>query len=538
MKARDLVLPSLALGAAALLIAPLEESYGFSKLGGSLDTEQRDFRVFNNFEDPSANSNTTPHPMFPGWVGAEMAIWKGYVEWGSIAHGDGSGDPTQPNLGDGGANFDPAWMGAAAGVGGIDDNIVSALHSCGGGLLAFTETPSSDGWRIRLCEEATWFGGPGIPGSGELDMQGVLAHEFGHALGLGHSGSFGATMAASIGSGTVAARSINNDDKLGVQCVYGVIDPSKPTICSTAVSGTTITLTGVNFDPLDNTVWFTNENVTATSADPRVRAFNVPSSGGGTSIGLPIPADAGPGDVLVQVPGGQTGETLSNAFPSDLARTITNGTTSCGPFAIASISPNPVPALSPGTAQDVTVTGSQLGSVTSVDLNLTPIPGGSWTIVDPSTITIDLPQSPLLGSNQLTLTTVGGGAQRTASFDIVASTTPVLQVGNGDPLNVVTPASGLDITASGEEGELHWVFFSRSNLPSVHPKLCLLIGNGFFDLDLWRVYTIPEQGWTAQHVSFSYSGPLQVLYLQSVDFGSGATPKLGVSNLQSITLSP
>ena len=85
MKLHNFVLPGLALGAAALLIAPGEDSYGFSKIGGSLGTAQRDFRVFNNFADPASNNNVTPHPQFPGWLGAEMAIWKGYVEWGSIA---------------------------------------------------------------------------------------------------------------------------------------------------------------------------------------------------------------------------------------------------------------------------------------------------------------------------------------------------------------------------------------------------------------------------------------------------------------------
>src|SRR5262245_30211335 len=65
----------------------------FNLLGGSLGLTQRDFRVWNNFSDPTANDNTVAHPNFPGQTGAVMAIWKGEDEWasGPIA-GNGQGD--------------------------------------------------------------------------------------------------------------------------------------------------------------------------------------------------------------------------------------------------------------------------------------------------------------------------------------------------------------------------------------------------------------------------------------------------------------
>ena len=79
--------------------------------GGQLGLAQRDFRIFDNFLDTQANDNTTPHLQFPGYAGAEMAIWKACVEWGSTLHGDGSGDPHQPSdLGSGNANFDPSFQ--------------------------------------------------------------------------------------------------------------------------------------------------------------------------------------------------------------------------------------------------------------------------------------------------------------------------------------------------------------------------------------------------------------------------------------------
>ena len=175
MKFQSFALPALALGTALLLIGPAEESYGFSKIGGSLGLNQRDFRVRNNFLDAASNNNTSAAASWPGWSGAFLAVWKGHAEWNSMPHG--------PNavLGSGGANFDSIWAGEASAIGNTNNNIVSALQSgCSGGVLAFTETPISDGWRIRFCENWTWSDGPGggngilpiVPGNGESGSQG------------------------------------------------------------------------------------------------------------------------------------------------------------------------------------------------------------------------------------------------------------------------------------------------------------------------------------------------------------------------------
>src|SRR5688572_21157155 len=118
MNAKSLILPSLCLGGAALLFAPPTPSAAFFKTGESLGEGQRDVRLFDNFADATANNNTTPASQFPGYLGAELAIWKGIVEWGSVLHGDGSGDPINGNLlGNGGANFDAFWTGNATAAG-------------------------------------------------------------------------------------------------------------------------------------------------------------------------------------------------------------------------------------------------------------------------------------------------------------------------------------------------------------------------------------------------------------------------------------
>lgn len=319
MKPRHQVLSWLALGSAALLLTPALGSFGFSKTGDSLGLGFRDVRVFDNFADPQANNNTTPDPQFPGQTGAELAIWKAVVEWGSGLHGNGAGDPTQPSLGDGGANFDAAWMGKASGVGGTNDNIVSAISGCEG-VTSFVELPSSDGWRIRLCDNGIiWSDGPGGPGINENDIQGVLTHEYGHALGLGHSSNSQATMSASFGSGQVSIRSIEPDDQDGVQCVYGVRSSTKPVISAVSVKGAqvfTVTITGSNFAASGNDVWFTPRKTTLPAADPRVRFKNLISSNGGTKITIPVSNanQINAGDCLVKIPG-MGGDKLSNAFP-------------------------------------------------------------------------------------------------------------------------------------------------------------------------------------------------------------------------------
>ena len=200
MNTKLFVLPSLLLGGAAMLVLPARESQAFTKIGGSLSTSQRDLRVFNNFADAASNNTTSP-AQFQGWDGAELAIWKGAVEWGSLMHGDGTGDPQSGNvLGGAGANFDAFWAGAATAIGGTNNNIVSTVSSCSSGVIAYMEGPISDGWRIRFCDSSFVFDdGPGAPA--QIDIQCIMAHEYGHALGLGHSTSNGATMFASYGGG-------------------------------------------------------------------------------------------------------------------------------------------------------------------------------------------------------------------------------------------------------------------------------------------------------------------------------------------------
>jgi hypothetical protein len=324
MNTRLLFLPTVALGCAALLLSPSEDASAFSKIGGSLGVSQRDFRVFNNFADDATNNNVRGFAEFPGYLAAEQAIWKGSAEWNSSARG-ASGDITQTQIGDGQANFEAFFGGNTTRIGNTNDNIVSALSSCGGGVIAFTEIPIADGWRIRYCDDQAFADGPAGIGGFFFDLQGIMTHEYGHALGLGHSTVGNATMFPSGSVGQTTLRSIAPDDIAGLQCIYGSLSGSKPVISGVSVSGGSITITGSGFDTgATNEVWFTHRNVTATGGDPRVRVFNVSSTGGGTSITVAIPGDAGAGEVAVKISGSLSTD-LSNTFPTDLGEPFFGG---------------------------------------------------------------------------------------------------------------------------------------------------------------------------------------------------------------------
>src|SRR5262245_55441232 len=147
MKASRLLSLAGALGLASLVAAPgLLRAYitlGFSlPIGTSGNGYQRDFRLYNNFQDSSANDNTRPDSNFAGAVGAALAIWKAGDVWCS----DSSGD----------RNFDFDWQsGLAPGPGNLNENTISAASagtgSCGGGVLMYSEGIGPDGWRIRFC---------------------------------------------------------------------------------------------------------------------------------------------------------------------------------------------------------------------------------------------------------------------------------------------------------------------------------------------------------------------------------------------------
>jgi len=295
-------------------------SAAYVVFGDTLDLGQRDFRVFNNFTDPEANDNLVPDPDFPGAVGAELAVWKGVAEWGSAPHGSGRTDPTQPTLGSGSSNFDAFYSGESSDAGPKNSNVISEL-SGSAFVYAFTEIPIRDGWRIRFYSAPhVWNDGPSgdlSGGADAVDIQGVAAHEYGHALGLDHSLDPDATMYGALATPAgIPQRSIEADDAAGVQFLYGARDATKPRITGCELVPGGVLVLGEHFHPSGNEVWFTHRAPVGGEDGTPVRVTGVASGQGGRSLHVAIPAAAGPGDLLVRVPG-QAFRALSNAWPFD-----------------------------------------------------------------------------------------------------------------------------------------------------------------------------------------------------------------------------
>jgi len=283
----------------------------YKLLGHNLGISQRDFRVYDNFQDSQSNDNTTPDPDFGGLDGAILALWKGCIEWGSEEMGNST-------WGNGGANFDPVYVGEATSNGGNTGNVIAPLNQNGGNVLAFM-SGGGNGWRIRFYDQPwVWHDGPGSTPSGgnNIDLQGVGCHEYGHAIGMDHSQNSSATMWWAVSGAGNGQRTINSDDISGVQAIYGSMSASKPHISSLSGSfdiGGTLIIDGNNFTTTGNEVWFTGDG----SVGEAVKVTGVSSTSGGTHIEVVIPAGTNSGTVVVKK-SGSGHSTLSNNYPLEV----------------------------------------------------------------------------------------------------------------------------------------------------------------------------------------------------------------------------
>jgi PKD repeat protein len=251
--------------------------------------------------------------------------------------------------------------------------------------------------------------------------------------------------------------------------------------------------------------WERGDGTRSTSANPS----HVYTSSGGYTVRLTVTG-----------PGGSDSETQTNLILV------------APPLVITGVTPSEIDLLIPGTAETVSITGTSFTPSTVVEVDGAPVDAGSFTVVHDGLITLDMPQVAL---GTRTLTVRDGTDSDDADVTVVLPATPKLQVGNGDPLNVLSSATGASLAVAGRPGTVHYVLYSTSNVPSTAAIVSLAIGNSFSELFIGTVESIPASG------IVRLAGPLVVpveidVYVQSVVFGLGRP--LPVSNMQSVHFEP
>ncbi len=200
-------------------------------------------------------------------------------------------------------------------------------------------------------------------------------------------------------------------------------------------------------------------------------------------------------------------------------------------FHLDSVAPSPLPALSPGTAQTVALHGGGFGPLTTVELDGAPLSGvpQPYAFVSPSLITVDLPQVAHLGA--VTLGVRQGTLSDTLAATIAPNAAPALQMGKGDPGQIVFQFQGIDATLAGTPGSTHVLVASVFPEPSDLPGLVHLdLGKSFSFVPIVGSFAIdPLKGWTKVHIPLANIPPATTIYAQSVELTSFPLP---ASNLQ------
>jgi len=157
----------------------------------------------------------------------------------------------------GGAKFAWAYAGESSLTRtdlGDNVNVIFALNQSSSSTLAYTvcsQTPSRLAFDIVFLDGWSW-NDNAADGTGGFDIEGIAAHELGHALGLGHSEVPGSTMWPSALGNGVANRTIEADDIAGIRAIYGVpVAPRKDSIEPAEgkiAGGTNVVILGDGFD--------------------------------------------------------------------------------------------------------------------------------------------------------------------------------------------------------------------------------------------------------------------------------------------------
>lgn len=171
---------------------------------------------------PSSNAFYRINPNFPATLGGTVDQQIEAIRCGANAWRN-----------QGTANFNFTYVGqtVTTNVNSSDsNNAVFYLNQNSGGPAAATTFTSSVGPSFVGFDMVFWqsnnggaffWNGVGDSTGAQTDIIGIAVHEFGHALGLDHTTSPGATMQASFSGTGLPFRTIAPDDIAGVQSIYG-----------------------------------------------------------------------------------------------------------------------------------------------------------------------------------------------------------------------------------------------------------------------------------------------------------------------------
>ncbi len=146
-----------------------------------------------------------------------------------------------------GANFSFTGGGTTTVSAGACDGTHDGVNTVGwkqqsGSILAVTCTlyggANEAEFDMQISPGWNWTTGSAV----NVDLQSVVTHEFGHALGLNHSTNSSAVMYASYTAGTLK-RSLTADDLAGLTAIYGTGSGSTTTTTATATPTKTSTPT-------------------------------------------------------------------------------------------------------------------------------------------------------------------------------------------------------------------------------------------------------------------------------------------------------
>ncbi len=192
------------------------EALSFAHTGNSWAQATATYRVNPNFTDPTAGSSADQIAVLQ----RAASEWRsaGQVPFEFIYGGTTTTQVVAPNDG---------------------VNAVFYLDQDGGGALA-TTTWSAWGNGDIAGFDIAFYDRDGAmdfiwaqnPNAGQFDIESVGVHEFGHALGMGHSDVTTATMYASVAAGDIQNRTLHSDDIAGAQALYGVTTTGDPTLSS------------------------------------------------------------------------------------------------------------------------------------------------------------------------------------------------------------------------------------------------------------------------------------------------------------------